>query len=163
MNHSLEYGVIIISSLITLFLLIFVVNWRYFRDWVVVFLFKCVLDLFMGSMIEKSNHLEYPVRLLPNHFDTSIVFEVWVLPVLCILYNQVTQYKKTWPIFYFALIFSAGITAVEYILELYTNLIKFINWHWYFSLCSLTVTFLLSRAFIGFFRWGCSYFPNRYK
>lgn len=36
--------IMIVAGFATLLLLIFAVNWRYFRDWVAVFLFKAVLD-----------------------------------------------------------------------------------------------------------------------
>ena len=161
MNLSVEEIIIITSSVITLFLLIFGVDWRYFRDWIVVFLYKCVLDFFWGSPVVNLNLLEYPVRLLPRYFDTSILYELWVFPVLCVLYNNVTRERGLWPIIYYAVLFSAVITAIEYPLELYTDLIKYIKWSWFTSFYTLTLTFLSSRTFIAFYRWGCSYFSQK--
>lgn len=155
-----EMIIIIIAAVITLLLLIFAVDWRYFRDWVVVFLFKCVIDFAWGSPVVSLKLLEYPVRLLPRFYDTSILFEIWVFPTLCVLYNQVTRKKGLWPIVYYAVLFSAGITAIEYPLELYTQLIKYKDWSWFTSLYTLTVTFLSSRTFIAFYRWGCDYFSG---
>lgn len=76
-------------------------------------------------------------------------------------YNQVTREKELWPILYYALLFSAGITAIEYPLELYTNLIKYINWNWITTFSTLTIAFLASRTFIAFFRLGCNYFSQK--
>lgn len=161
MKLSAEQIIIIAALLITLFSLIFLVDWRHFRDWIVIFLYKSVLDAFWGSPVVNMNLLEYPVRLLPRFFDTSLLFEFWVFPVLCILYNQVTRERGLWPIFYYALLFSAGMTAVEYPLELYTDLIHYIKWSWFTTFYTLTITFLSSRAFIAFYRWGCSYFGQK--
>jgi len=161
MNLGLEGTISIIAAVITGLLVIFIVDWRYFRDWIVVFLFKGLLDFIWGSPVVNLKLIEYPIRLLPRYFETSILFEVWVFPVVCILYNQVTRKRGFWPIIYYALLFSAVITAIEYPLERYTNLIKYLEWSWYTTFCTLTITFLISRCFIGFYRWGCDYFKYR--
>ncbi|WWV71819.1 hypothetical protein SOV_31600 [Sporomusa ovata DSM 2662] len=158
---NLEYFIMVIAALITLVLLLFMVDWRYFRDWIVVFFFKCTLDFIWGGAVENLKLLEYPVRLLPKYFETSLLFEVWVFPVLCILYNQTTRTRGLVGIIWYALLFSALITAIEYPLELYTNLIKYKSWSWFTTLYTLTLTFLASRAFIGFYRWGCDYFSQK--
>ena len=88
MNLGLEEIINIIAAIIGLGLFIFVVDWRYFRDWIVVFLFKGLLDFICGSPVRKLNLIEYPIRLLPHYYDTSILFELWIFPILCILYNQ---------------------------------------------------------------------------
>lgn len=161
MKLNIEQIIIIISSLITLSLLIFAVDWRFFRDWIVVFLFKSTIGFCWSSAVVKLKLITYPVRLLPHYFETFILFELWVFPVLSILYNQVTRERGLWPIVYYAILFSAGITAIEYPLELYTNLIHYIQWSWLTTFYTLIITFLLSRAFIAFYRWGCSYFNEK--
>jgi hypothetical protein len=163
MQLSSEQIITIIASVITLLLLIFAVDWRYFRDWIVVFLFKSVLDLAVSSPIVELKLIKYPIRLLPDFYDTSIFFELWVFPVLCILYNQVTREKGIGSIIAYAMLFSAGITAIEYPLELYTKLITYLKWSWFTTFCTLTITFLISRAFIAFFRWGCKHFGEAHK
>lgn len=90
MNLGLEEIIIIMAIISSALLLIFVIDWRYFRDWIVVFLFDGLLDFIWGSPVENLNLIEYPIRLLPHYYETSILFELWVFPVLCILYNQVT-------------------------------------------------------------------------
>ncbi|MFA7466894.1 MAG: CBO0543 family protein [Desulfotomaculaceae bacterium] len=160
MQPGAELTITVIAAVITLLLLIFAVDWRHFRDWVVIFLFKTNLDLIVGNTVVKKGLISYPERIAGAIFDTSLLFEIWVFPVLCILYNQVTRKRGLWPIFYYAVLFSAGITAVEYPLELYTDLIEYTNWHWYDTLLSLAVAFLVSRVFIAFYRWGCLYFDR---
>ncbi|MDT8901549.1 CBO0543 family protein [Anaeroselena agilis] len=158
-----EQIITITSAAIALLLLIFAVDWRYFRDWVVVFLFKCTVDFLWGSAVVSLKLIEYPDRLFPRYYDTSILFEIWVFPVLCILYNQLTRTRGLTAAVGYALLFSAGITALEYPLEYYTNLIEYKNWTWFTSFYTITATFLISRAFIAFYRWGCDRFtPRRY-
>jgi len=161
MNLSSETIITIISALITLLLLIFAVDWRYFRDWIVVFFFKCFIDFVWGSPVVSLKLIEYPVRLLPRFYETSILFELWVFPTLCVLYNQVTRERGFWAIIGYSMLFSAGITAIEYPIELYTNLIQYIDWTWFTTFYTLNITFLLSRTFIAFFRWGCDHFNTR--
>lgn len=151
------------SIIIALLLFIFVVDWQYFRDWIVVFLFECTLDFIWGSPVVSLKLLEYPVRFFPKYYETSILFELWVFPILCILYNQVTKNRGLGPILYYAALFSAGITAIEYPLEVYTNLIHYIDWSWVTSFYTLIITFLMSRTFIAVFRYGCDYFGERYS
>jgi len=149
------------AFIIALLLLIFVVDWKYFRDWVVVFLFKCTLDFIWGSPVVSLKLLEYPVRFFPKYYETSILFELWVFPALCVLYNQVTKDRGIGPILYYALLFSAGITAIEYPIEVYTDLLHYIEWSWFTTFYTLAITFLMSRTFIAFFRWGCNYFDKK--
>ncbi|TEB05292.1 hypothetical protein Psch_02333 [Pelotomaculum schinkii] len=158
---STEFIISVISALIGLLLLVFAVDWRYFRDWVVVFLYKSVLDGLWGAAVVNLHLLEYPFRQLPLLYKVSLLFDFWVFPILCILYNQVTRERGFRHILVYAILFSVGITVIEYPLELYTELIKYHKWSWYITFITLTVTFLSSRAFIAFYRWGCEYFGSK--
>lgn len=149
------------AFVIALLMLIFLVDWRYFRDWVVVFLVKCNIDFIWGSPVVKLKLLEYPVRLLPQYYETCLLFELWVFPILCVLYNQVTKDRGIGPILYYAVLFSAGMTAIEYPIERYTDLIHYIKWSWFTTFYTLIITFLMSRAFIALFRRGCDYFGKQ--
>jgi len=161
MAFSTEQVINQAAAVLALLLLIYAVDWRYFRDWVVVFLFQCFFDFLCGSPVVNLKLLEYPVRLLPQWYNTSILFEIWIFPILCILFNQIARRRRLGAIIGYALLFSAGITAVEYQLERVTNLIRYIHWSWFISFYTMTITFLLSRVFIAFFRWGCNYFDSR--
>ncbi len=158
MNLNAELIISIVAAFTGLLFLIFTVDWRYFRDWIVVFLYICVLDSLWGSAVVNAHLIEFPFRQFPQLFKMSLLFDYWIFPILCVLYNQITRECGLWPILYYALLFSAGMTAIEYPLELYTNLIKYINWSWFTTFYTLLITFLSSRAFIAFYRWGCSYF-----
>ncbi len=160
MMLSIDTVISVLAAGIALLLLIFAVDWRYFRDWVVIFLFKSLIDFVWGSPVVNLNLIDYPVRLLPKFYNTCILFELWVFPILCILYNQVTRKKGLLPIIGYAILFSAGITAVEYPLEMYTDLIEYLEWSWFTTFYTLMITFLLSRSFIAFYRWGCDHFSK---
>ncbi|HEX2933901.1 MAG TPA: CBO0543 family protein [Bacteroidales bacterium] len=158
---SPELIISLIAALIGLLLLVLAVDWRYFRDWVVVFLFKCVLDSLWGAAVVNRHLLEYPFRQLPQLYNVSLLFDFWIFPIFCILYNQITRKLGFRLILTYAVLFSAGITAIEYPLAIYTDLLEYHNWSWYITFITLTVTFLSSRVFIAFYRWGCEYFRDR--
>lgn len=159
--NSPEQIIMLVSVVVTLGLLLFAVDWRYFRDWVVVYLFKMSIDLILTSTVVKAGLIAYPVRYFPQYFDTGILFEALVFPTLCVLYNQVVRARGAGAAIFYALLFSVGISFIEYPMELYTDLVEYISWSWYASLLSLTSLFLASRVFIAFYRWGCGYFGRR--
>ena len=161
MLFSLEGIISILAAILTLLILIFLVDWRYFRDWIVILLFKGIIDFTWGSPVVNLKLIDYPVRLFPHYYNTCILFELWVFPILCVWYNQVTKDKSFLPIIGYALLFSAGMTMIEYPIEVYTELITYIEWSWFTTFYTLTITFLMSRAFIAFYRWGCDYFGHK--
>lgn len=161
LSITVEHAITLVTGVIALLLLIFAVDWRYFRDWVVVFLFKCVLDLAWSSPVVKLGLIAYPDRLLPRYYDTCVFFELWIFPILCVLYNQVTRERGLFPIIGYALLFSASMTALESLLEKYTNLIKYFDWTWFTTFYTLTLTFLSSRTFIALYRRGCNHFGEK--
>jgi hypothetical protein len=154
----------VVSAVLALLALIFIIDWRYFRDWVVVFLYKCVLDSLWGAAVVITERIEFPYRQFPQLYKMSLLFDYWVFPILCLLYNQVTRKRGIWPIIYYAVLFSAVVTAIEHSLELYTDLIEYHNWSWFTTFYTLTITFLSSRAFVAFYRWGCDHFsPKKFR
>lgn len=159
--NSPEQVIMLGSVAVSLGLLLFAVDWRYFRDWIVVYLFKMSIDLVLASVAVESGLMSYPVRYFSRYFDTSILFEVLVFPTLCVLYNQVARARGAGAAVFYGLLFGVGITFLEYPIELYTDLIEYTGWTWYFTLFSITILFLLSRVFIAFYRWGCGYFGRR--
>lgn len=161
MIFSLEGIISILAVVLALLILVFLIDWRYFRDWIVVLLFKMNIDFIWGSPVVNLKLIDYPVRLLPHYYNTCILFELWVFPILCVWYNQVTKDKSLLPIIGYALLFSAGITMIEYPIERYTRLIEYLQWRWFTTFYTLTITFLMSRAFIAFYRWGCNYFSRK--
>ena len=157
----LEQWLMIFFTVIAVYVLLFIIDWRYFCDWVVVILFKCLLDILWGSAVVSQKMIEYPVRLFAPYYETCIFFELWIFPVSCVWYNQVTRERGLGGIFFYALLFSMVITAIEYPIEKYTQLIRYIRWDWFTTFYTVTLTFLISRGFIGFYRWGCDYFKHR--
>ena len=86
-----ENLIMLAAAALALLLFLLAVDWRHFRDWIAVFLFTCTLALLVGSPVCEMGLVEYPVRLFPEHYDTPVIFEAWVFPVLSVLYNQAVR------------------------------------------------------------------------
>lgn len=152
MNLTAESIISLIAAIITMLVAIISIDWRNFREWIALFFFQGEIDLLLGSLVVESGLLDYPVRIFPDLYDTSLLFEVWVLPILCILYNQIINKRGLWPMGYYAILFSAGITVIEFILEKNTDLIAYIEWSWITTFITVTLAFWLSRLFIIIYR-----------
>lgn len=162
MNLTAENLISLIAAIFTLLLAIFAIDWRNnFREWIALFLFQGEISLVLGSLVVESGMLDYPVRILPNWYDTSLLFELWVLPILCILYNQIINKRSVWSMGYCAVLFSAGITIIEYILEKNTDLIEYIEWSWITTFVTVTLAFWFSRLFIIAYRRAYHYFEQK--
>jgi hypothetical protein len=122
------------------------------KDWIIVFLLKTFISGFFGNVIASTKTLESPVRLFPKAFKSSVVFDNLLFPLLCLFYNQTTYRSKLFGIISQAFIYSLPMTWIEYILEKKTNLIKYNSWKWYYTLFTLTGTFLVVRGVIGYIR-----------
>lgn len=156
-----ELIISVAAAVLGLLVLIFIVDWRYFCDWVVIFLYKCVLDSLWGTAVVNTGRIEFPYRQLPQFFKMSLLFDFWIFPILCVIYNQLTRKRGIRRILCYALLFSAGVTIIEYPMELYTNLIEYNNWDCFTSFYTMTITFLSSKAFFEFYRWGCEHFSSK--
>lgn len=122
------------------------------KDWIIVFLLKTLISGFWGNIIAANKLLEFPIRLFPKAFKSSVVYDLLLFPLLCVYYNQTTYKSKLGNIILQAFLYSFPLTIVEAILEKETNLIKYHKWTWYYSFFSLTGTFLIVRGAISFIR-----------
>jgi hypothetical protein len=122
------------------------------KDWIIVFLLKCLVSGFLGSIIAGKKLLEFPVRLFPFAFKSSVVYDNLLFPLLCVFYNQTSYQSKLSSMIAQAFLYSLPMTGIEYILEKKTNLIKYNKWTWYYTLITLTGTFLFVRGVMGYIR-----------
>ncbi|NPV93162.1 MAG: hypothetical protein HPY50_20570 [Firmicutes bacterium] len=158
--NTVNIVIVAVTILISLLILAFIVDWRYFNEWVVVYLFKSMLDLLLDNIAVSHHLLGYPQRLLPQYFQSNLLFDFFVFPVVCIWYNQVTREKKLAGIILYAFLFSAVMTAVEFPIERWTELLDYVRWTSFTTFYTLFVAFLVSRGFMAFYRWGSRRFGN---
>lgn len=123
------------------------------KDWLIIYFLKGYISGFIDSFLVSYHILSYPVRLFPEVFKISILFDMFVFPILCVFYNQTSYRSKLPGIIGQALLYSLPVALFEYWAEEQTNLIEYFRW-WtiYHSYFYLTLTFVFVRAFIAIIR-----------
>lgn len=122
------------------------------KDWILIYFFKGFLSSFIDNYVVRTGRVRYPVRLLHQWYDTSVLFNYLLFPLVCVFFNQATVRDKPSFIFLKALFFSVPMTLIEWLLEKKSNLIKWEKWSAFHTFVSETMTFLGSRGFIALIR-----------
>ena len=123
------------------------------KDWLLIFFLKGYIASLLDQIIVKKKHVSYPVRFMSKYFDSSILFDYLLFPLLCVFYNRTSEKSNLNSIFLQPFIYSTPMTVLEVILEKNTNLIKYKKkWNWLITYVTLVVTFLFVRGFIAIIR-----------
>jgi hypothetical protein len=147
---SIEVTILYIVWSFTTFLLLLIPSHHY-RNASISFLFQQFSAWFLGILVVQWNLIEYPVRELAAVNKTSFTFEFFAYPVVGIFFNYFyppnPSLKKK---FIYYSLFSTAITIPEYLLEKYTDLIHYVQWHWIVTWISIFATLFILR---GFYEW----------
>jgi hypothetical protein len=123
------------------------------KDWLLIFFLKGYISSFLDQIIVKKKHVAYPVRFMSKYFDSSILFDYLLFPLLCVFYNRTSEKSNLNSIFLQSFIYSTPMTVLEVILEKMTNLIRYKKkWNWLITYFTLVTTFLFVRGFIAIIR-----------
>ena len=123
------------------------------KDWLLIFFLKGYISSFLDQIIVKKKQISYPVRFMSKYFDSSILFDYLLFPILCVFYNRTSEKSNLHSIFLQSFIYSTPMTVLEVILEKKTNLIRYKKkWNWLITYSTLVVTFLFVRGFIAIIR-----------
>ena len=123
------------------------------KDWLLIFFLKGYISSFLDQIIVKKKRISYPVRFMSKYFDSSILFDYLLFPLLCVFYNRTSEKSNLHSIFLQSFIYTTPMTVLEVILEKKTNLIRYKkNWNWLITYSTLVVTFLFVRGFIAIIR-----------
>lgn len=123
------------------------------KDWFLVYLFKTIITTLIDGPVVKKKLVKYPYRFFAASFDTNIIFDYVLFPLLCVFYSQFTYKLKLLKTVLSVFIFSVPMTVIQVWLERNTRLVKYSrNWSWFHTLAVLTVTFWTSRGFIASIR-----------
>ncbi|HYE12406.1 MAG TPA: CBO0543 family protein [Patescibacteria group bacterium] len=121
------------------------------REASLIFLFKQTMTWILGLTVVELGLLEYPVRSFRYATNTSFDFEYFFYPAICIIFNlHYPNKKSTLMQFMYYAYYCTSMSAIELIVEKYTDIITYIHWTWYATWVSLFITFYLSRKF---YRW----------
>ncbi|MRH45084.1 hypothetical protein GH741_20800 [Aquibacillus halophilus] len=147
-DKSILYGITLLGFL----LLLFALNKKPRKDWLIVFLLETLIANFIGNIVVANKRLVFPIRLFPKAFQSSVLYDNLLLPLMCVFYNQTTYHTKLVGMIIQSFLYSIPMTIIEVILERKTKLIDYKKWNWSYTLFSLSGTFLLSRGLMGFIR-----------
>lgn len=139
-------------ALINIVLLFYFVQKPPIKDWLLVFLLKVFISTSLDQFVVSAGLIEYPVRFFPNYFNTSLLFDYLVFPILCLIYNQTTYHSTVRMILFQAMVYSGVMTVVEWLLERYTDLVHYVRWDAMTTFFSLLFTFLFVRAAMAVIR-----------
>lgn len=147
----LEYW-ILLGVWVLSFLLLFLIPRNKRRLALVAYLFKQSITYLLGLVAVEYGLLEYPVRELAKVNRTSFTYEYMAYPVICAVFNAYYPVKgsRLRKCLYYAA-FCTGMTVPEVLLERYTELVRYIHWHWWTTWLSLLVTFFATRRFCVLF------------
>ncbi|WP_396265821.1 CBO0543 family protein [Halobacillus shinanisalinarum] len=116
------------------------------KDWLIMFFISAYLAIILGVLVVEGHLITYPVSLY-KHFQSSVLFEFLLFPVLCTYYYQTSYFTGVFGMVWQAGVYSGVLTIVEFCLERYTELIKYLQWDWYYTFISVFL-FMLSVRFI---------------
>ena len=123
------------------------------KDWLLIFFLKGYISSFLDQIIVKKKRISYPVRFMSKYFDSSLLFDYLLFPLLCVFYNRTSEKSNLHSIFLQSFIYTTPMTVLEVILEKKTRLIKYNkDWNWLITYSTLVVTFLFVRSFIAIIR-----------
>jgi hypothetical protein len=123
------------------------------KDWAIVFFSTAYFATFVANILIKGNKLKHPVRLLPHYFQTNVLYELLILPLYCVVFNQSTEGSKPTGVIRKALLFSGTHTCIEYVLEKKTDLVVWKKWTWFHNVSSLSLMLLGSKGVLSFYKW----------
>gem|GEM_PF-3750182 len=140
-----------IQSIILIISFTTILYWLYrppFADWLVLYLLAAIISHLLDSIIVKRyDMLSYPARILPDVFESCIIFNLFFFPLLNVLFYQVSAQSSFVYKCFTAVYFSASVCTLEFFIEKYTSLLDFKTWA--ISLSFFTIfTFLICMQYL---------------
>lgn len=118
--------------------------------WLFTFLLTSYCSTFIGVIVVEKGMLEYPIRLLADYFESSILYEYLLFPVVCVYFHQ-TTYNASYKIWFLqAFCYNTFFTIIEVILEHYTNLVEYHTWTWLYTFISTFILMIIIRTIVQF-------------
>lgn len=153
MANKVEKTILTSSWITMIILLILFVPKNKLREAHVSFLFKQIITWLFGLLVVEKGLISYPFRLIfkkANH--SSFTFEYFIYPALAVFFNLYFPEKRNnyIKVLYY-LAHSGTITLFEMIALKYTQLIKYKQWSWYWSLISLWISYFITHSYYKWF------------
>lgn len=117
-----------------------------------IFFSKCVLSTCIDSYCIKSNKLEYPVRPFPKIFDTNVLYDLFMFPLLSIVWVRWTYHSDLKTTMLRSLWFSVPMSLAQGIMEKTTNLFQWKKWSIWHTFVSINFTLFTIRVLVWLLR-----------
>jgi hypothetical protein len=147
-NQIIQWSVIVLSLII----LLITFKKSLIRDCLYVYLITVFFSSFIPVILIELHYYEHPVRFLSQYFSSAVLFDYLAFPTLNVLFNLTTKRLKLVGVLAQAVLYSALMTTVEFILERYTDLIKYNSWTWMHSFVTLFAFFLFMKLLMSLIR-----------
>lgn len=137
---------------VALLLLIVLVPADKRREAALSIVFMQFIAWILGLLAVETDLLSYPVRFFSTATSASFTFEFCALPIVGAIYNvNFPTSSAPWRRWAYAAAFPTALTAIEYPIERYTELIEYIHWHWSWTWISEFVVLIGCRMFYDWF------------
>ncbi|MDQ0899030.1 CBO0543 family protein [Paenibacillus sp. V4I7] len=147
-NQIIQWSAIVLSLIILLITL----KKSLIRDCLYVFLITVFFSSFIPVILIEQHYYEHPVRFLSQYFSSAVLFDYLAFPTINVLFNLTTKRSKHVGVLAQAFLYSALMTTVEFLLERYTELIKYYSWTWMHSFVTLFTFFLFLKLLMVLIR-----------
>jgi len=143
---TLERGILAGVTIVSL-LLVLVIPRHQYRIAAVAFLTTQFITTILGHVVVDSGALVYPVREFAQVNRTSFIYEFLAYPMVSAVFHAYYPVRRNrlYQIGYYVL-YTAVLTIIEVYIERYTNLIRYIEWNWFWTWGSLLVTLSITRV-----------------
>lgn len=116
------------------------------KDLLLVFLFTAYFGNIIGTFVVKFNLINY--LKMGSYINSGQFFELIVFPTIVMYFYKTSYHVNTLNAFFQSVMYSAGLTILEVILERNTGLIHYINWNWMYTFVSVFVFMLAVRFMV---------------
>lgn len=118
------------------------------KDLILVYLLKCTVASFTDQIVVNKGLLKYPVRLFPNSFKTSVLFDYLMFPWGCVAYYKLTKDTSVLNWLVKLVLFIVPMSLIELILLKKTKLIEFKKWSITTTIITEAIACLGIRSFM---------------
>ncbi|WP_257351035.1 CBO0543 family protein [Pseudalkalibacillus decolorationis] len=144
MERVILWGLLIIG----IALLLYSLRKLPFKEWLFVYLLTTYFSIIIGTIVVEENMLDYPIKFLNKHFDSSLLYEYLLFPVVCLYFYRTTYHSRYFNILLQGGLYTTALTIIEVLLERYTDLIKYNSWTWIYTFTSVFILLVFIRIIV---------------
>ncbi|WP_163528802.1 CBO0543 family protein [Halobacillus ihumii] len=138
--------------IIGVILLIFIMTKLPFMEFLFGYLLTSYFAIVIGVLVVEEKMIDYPDKFLQNHFDSSLLFEYLLFPVVCLFFYRTSYHSSRIGILLQAALYTAALTAMELTIERYTSLVEYSTWTGIHTFFSVLIFMIFIRVLLQLLR-----------